>query len=187
MVRPQFSLTNLEHKEVKVLGQLPQGRAEPFPLHWSQAAQHTWHVQSSCVPEMTHTPSPETKTWYVWESLLTVLRKTDLLLFSVSRETGFSSSKAQMSSRGWPGGSHWTGPFFTPCTCHNVMWIPVFSILTSPPLPRPQASVTLWIMQAEFQTRSWQASSPWLSTPKVLLGPCTAFLTTCWYFSQATS
>lgn len=120
--------------------QLPPCAAEPFPFHWRQAAPHTWHIQNSCMPEMTHTPSPETKTWYVWESLFTVLRKTDLLLFSVSHETGFSSSNTQMSSMGWPGGSQWTRPFSTSCTCYTVTWIPVFfySYLPSPTSPTPK-------------------------------------------------
>lgn len=133
MWRLQFSLSNLEHKEVKVLCQLPQYKAKPFPFQWSQAAKHTWHIQNSCMPVMAHTPSPETKIWYVWESLFTVLRKAGLLLFDLSQETVFSSSNVQMSSMGRPGGSQWTGPLSILCTCHTVTWIPAFSILTSLP------------------------------------------------------
>ena len=42
-----------------------------------------------------------------------MLRKTDLLLFDLSHETGFSFSNAQMNSMGWPGGLNKLGHF--PC------------------------------------------------------------------------
>lgn len=137
MWRLQFSLTNLEPREVKVLCQLPQCKAEPLPIPWGREAKHTWHIQNSCVPEMTHALLQKARFGNVCESRLSVLWKTDVLLFSLSHETGFSSSNAQMSSMGWPGrgGSQRTGRLSIPCTCHTVTWIPVFSYSYLPSLP----------------------------------------------------
>lgn len=184
LLRPRFSLTNLEHKEVKVLWQLPQRKAEPFPFRWSHAAKHTWRIQNLCKPKVT-LARPKEVTRCVWESWFPVLRMIDSLLFSLSHETGFSCSNAQMSCTGWPGGSPRTGPLSTLCTCHTVTWIPVFSTLPSPP-PPPSFS---YIMNNAGRITDPQLTvhSPLLSTPEALPGPSTSFLTTCWYFSQITS
>lgn len=103
LLRPRFSLTNLEHKEVKVLWQLSQRKAEPFPFRRSHAAKHTWRIQNLCKPKVT-LARPQEVTRCVWESWFPVLRMIDSLLFSLSHETGFSCSNAQMSCTGWSGG-----------------------------------------------------------------------------------
>lgn len=146
-----FSLSNWEHKEVKVLCQMPQYKAESFPFQWSQVAKHTWHIQNSCMPEMAHAPSPETKIWYVWKVCLLCLGRQIFCHLVYHMKLVFFPSNAQMSCMGSPGGSQWTGPFSIPCTCHTVMWIPVFSILTSPP---PSFSYIMnnagWITNAQL-------------------------------------
>lgn len=74
---------------------------------------------------------------------------------------------------------------FHPRTCHTVMWILVYFYAY---LPSPTQSFSYIMHNAGWDTDpQLTGCSPLLSTPKVLLGPSTTFLTMCWYFSQITS
>lgn len=185
MLRLQFFLTNLERKEVKVPCQLSPCTSEPFPFCSCQVAQHTGHIQNSCTPEMTHSISRNCDFRGLREAVHCVLGRQICYCLVCHMKLVFLP---QMHKRAvWDG--HRVSvdrAIFHPLHLPRCNVNPCF-FLFLPPLPRPPSFSYIMNNASELQTHCRQASSPLLSTPKVLLGPSTTFLTMCFYFSQATS